>query len=182
MAAPAVCPTPVDLESLKQEIECLAQSEQEELLSWQRERLRQPLGPIDLDLTERQFQVLLLVGEALQSKEIAARLGASPRTIEFHKYCIMERLRLRTTLELCRFANQNDLCEQQQEREPDMRMTRKPKSAEELSQELNAVKELERISEVCASRTLKAHREELQATEKELESALRARRRHGKES
>jgi DNA-binding NarL/FixJ family response regulator len=55
-------------------------------------------------LTPRQREVLQLVAEGLQAKEIAARLNLSPKTVEFHKYRIMDELGLRTTAELSRYA------------------------------------------------------------------------------
>jgi DNA-binding CsgD family transcriptional regulator len=37
-------------------------------------------------------------------KEVAAALGLSPRTVETHKYQIMETLGLKTTSDLVRYA------------------------------------------------------------------------------
>ena len=37
-------------------------------------------------------------------KEIAAILSVSPRTVAFHKYRMMDELRLRTTAELIQYA------------------------------------------------------------------------------
>jgi DNA-binding NarL/FixJ family response regulator len=55
-------------------------------------------------LTSRQREVLQLLAEGLQVKEIAHRIHVSPRTVEFHKYRIMDELGLRTTAELGRYA------------------------------------------------------------------------------
>ena len=60
-------------------------------------------SPLD-KLTSRQREVLQLLAEGLQVKEIAVRLNVSPRTVEFHKYRIMDELGLRTTAELSRYA------------------------------------------------------------------------------
>jgi DNA-binding NarL/FixJ family response regulator len=60
-------------------------------------------SPLD-KLTSRQREVLQLLAEGLQAKEIAVRLHLSPRTVEFHKYRIMDELGLRTTAELSRYA------------------------------------------------------------------------------
>lgn len=57
-----------------------------------------------VSLTPRQIAVLQLIAEGLTAKEIAVRLGLSPRTAEFHRQCIMERLNLHSTAELTRFA------------------------------------------------------------------------------
>jgi DNA-binding NarL/FixJ family response regulator len=55
-------------------------------------------------LTPRQREVLQLVAEGHSAKEIAAILNVSPRTVEFHKYRIMEGVGLRTNAELIQFA------------------------------------------------------------------------------
>jgi len=55
-------------------------------------------------LTNRQREVLQLLAEGLQVKEIAATLNLSPRTVEFHKYRIMDTLGVRTVAELARYA------------------------------------------------------------------------------
>jgi len=60
-------------------------------------------SPVD-KLTPRQREVLQLLAEGLQVKEIAVKLNVSPRTVEFHKYRIMDELGLRTTAEIARYA------------------------------------------------------------------------------
>jgi RNA polymerase sigma factor (sigma-70 family) len=55
-------------------------------------------------LTPRQREVLQLVAEGLSAKEIASLLNISARTVEFHKYRIMEDLNLRTNAELIQYA------------------------------------------------------------------------------
>lgn len=55
-------------------------------------------------LTGRQRQVLRLIAEGCIAKEIAARLGISVRTAEFHRVSIMQKLNLHTTAQLTRFA------------------------------------------------------------------------------
>ena len=62
-----------------------------------------------LSLTPRQIAVLQLIADGLTAKEIAFRLGLSPRTAEFHRQCIMERLDLHSTAELTRFAIESGL-------------------------------------------------------------------------
>jgi DNA-binding NarL/FixJ family response regulator len=56
------------------------------------------------ELTSRQKEILQLIAEGKSPKEIAAILNVSPRTIEFHKYRIMETLGVRTAAELTRYA------------------------------------------------------------------------------
>jgi DNA-binding NarL/FixJ family response regulator len=63
-------------------------------------------------LTSRQREVLQLIAEGLIPKEIASRLEISVRTVEFHKYSIMEKLGLRTIAELTKYAVRHKLTEQ----------------------------------------------------------------------
>lgn len=62
-------------------------------------------------LTSRQRQVLALIAEGCIAKEIAARLGISVRTAEFHRVSIMQKLNLHTTAQLTRFALENGIIE-----------------------------------------------------------------------
>ncbi len=55
-------------------------------------------------LTARQTQVLQLLAEGHSAKRTAAIMNISPRTVEFHKYRIMEELKLNTNAELIQFA------------------------------------------------------------------------------
>jgi len=55
-------------------------------------------------LTARQTQVLQLLAEGHSAKRAAAVMNISPRTVEFHKYRIMEELDLNTSAELIQFA------------------------------------------------------------------------------
>ena len=55
-------------------------------------------------LTTRQREVLQLVAEGGSSKEVARALGVSVKTVEFHKARIMDKLNVRTTAELTRYA------------------------------------------------------------------------------
>lgn len=57
-----------------------------------------------VDLTPRQREVLQLVGEGKSTKEIAAILNVSVKTIEFHKARLMEQLNLHSTPALIKFA------------------------------------------------------------------------------
>ncbi len=56
------------------------------------------------DLTFRQREILQLVVEGRSAKEIAQTMDLSPRTVEFHKAQIMERLDLQSTAELIKYA------------------------------------------------------------------------------
>ena len=55
-------------------------------------------------LTPRQREILQLLAEGCSAKEIAARLSISPRTVEFHKYQMMEMHGLHSSAELVHFA------------------------------------------------------------------------------
>jgi DNA-binding NarL/FixJ family response regulator len=55
-------------------------------------------------LTSRQREVLQLLAEGRASKQIADVLCVSPRTVEFHKYKMMEKLGLHSTADLTRYA------------------------------------------------------------------------------
>jgi len=55
-------------------------------------------------LTARQREVVQLLAEGKSMKEAADVLNVATATIAFHKYRIMEQLRLRTSAELIRFA------------------------------------------------------------------------------
>lgn len=56
------------------------------------------------ELTARQREVLQLIAEGRSSKEIAEILHLSTRTVEFHKYRMINNLGLRTTAELIQYA------------------------------------------------------------------------------
>jgi len=60
-------------------------------------------------LTLRQKEVLQLLVEGRSMKEVAFMLNVSPRTVAFHKYAMMENLRLKTSAELIRCAVRDSL-------------------------------------------------------------------------
>lgn len=59
-----------------------------------------PLGT----LTPRQREILRLIAQGVQAKEIAHRLGVSRKTVDAHRAQIMERLDIADTAGLTRFA------------------------------------------------------------------------------
>ncbi|MBI5276914.1 MAG: response regulator transcription factor [Burkholderiales bacterium] len=65
-----------------------------DLQSWARERL-----------TEREAQVLVHVVAGEHNRDIAARLGISPRTVEVHKARILEKLGAKNVVELVRLVD-----------------------------------------------------------------------------
>src|SRR5262245_34845111 len=56
------------------------------------------------ELTSRQQEVLQLLAEGKSMKEVAAILNLTPRTVAFHKYRMMEQLKLKTTAALIQYA------------------------------------------------------------------------------
>jgi DNA-binding NarL/FixJ family response regulator len=56
-----------------------------------------------------QMVVLRLIGKGLRPAQIAAELGVSTRTVESHKYMLMQRFEVNTTLALLRVARLNGL-------------------------------------------------------------------------
>jgi DNA-binding NarL/FixJ family response regulator len=60
-------------------------------------------------LTPRQREILQLVATGKSAKEIAAVLNLSARTVEDHKYRLMEQLGVDNSAELIHFASRNGL-------------------------------------------------------------------------
>jgi DNA-binding NarL/FixJ family response regulator len=60
-------------------------------------------------LTPRQREVLRLLADGKRMKEIAAILGLSTRTVETHKYEMMQALGVGSTAELVKYAVKHDL-------------------------------------------------------------------------
>ena len=65
---------------------------------------RGPGLPALRELSARERQVLQLLAEGKSMKEVAALLDISPRTVEFHKYRVMELLRVKTNAALVQQA------------------------------------------------------------------------------
>ena len=70
-------------------------------------RARDPVA----SLTPRQRQILQLLAEGRSAKEIGEELGISSRTVEFHKYQLMEALDIHTSAELIHFAIKHGIVE-----------------------------------------------------------------------
>jgi DNA-binding NarL/FixJ family response regulator len=62
-------------------------------------------------LTRRQREVLQCLAKGLQTKEIAAMMALSSRTVEFHKYRLMETLGARSVADLTRYAVKHGIIE-----------------------------------------------------------------------
>jgi DNA-binding NarL/FixJ family response regulator len=61
------------------------------------------------ELTSRQREVLQLLAEGRSMKEVASVLSLTPRTVAFHKYRIMEQLKVKSTAELVQYAVKNHI-------------------------------------------------------------------------
>ncbi|MDX2362471.1 MAG: response regulator transcription factor [Crocinitomicaceae bacterium] len=63
---------------------------------------------IDLgELTKREYQVLRLIAKELSTEEMASTLNISKRTVEGHRQNIKDKLRVKSTVGLVRFAYEN---------------------------------------------------------------------------
>jgi DNA-binding NarL/FixJ family response regulator len=63
----------------------------------------------ELDLTEREDQVLRLIVDGKSNKEIALHLGISPKTVSVHRTNIMTKLNVQNTVDLIRFVTKHHL-------------------------------------------------------------------------
>ena len=81
-----------------------------EVLEVMKEGPEQAGDPV-ASLTPRQREVLQLLAEGRSAKEIASNLDISTRTVEFHKYQMMETLDIHTNAELIHFAIKHGLVE-----------------------------------------------------------------------
>lgn len=61
------------------------------------------------ELTEREIEVLKLIGEGFTNKEIADKLFISIRTVDAHKNHIMHKLALKSTVDMVKYAIKNKL-------------------------------------------------------------------------
>ena len=68
-------------------------------------RSHSPRVPLP-NLTDREFEVLQLIGEVKTNREMAAQLHLSQKTVETHRVNLMRKLKLKNANELLRFALQ----------------------------------------------------------------------------
>jgi len=73
------------------------------------DRIGEAPGRSEPQLTPRQRDVLRLILRGLSIKEIAANLGLSARTVETHKYEMMQSLGVHSTTQLVTFAMEHRL-------------------------------------------------------------------------
>ncbi|MCU0784198.1 MAG: response regulator transcription factor [Verrucomicrobia bacterium] len=58
------------------------------------------------NLTDREFEIFQLLGEAKSNREIAEQLHLSPKTVETHRMNLARKLKVKSAVELLRFALQ----------------------------------------------------------------------------
>lgn len=75
----------------------------QDLLQTYKEGKEGPEGLLS-GLSLRQREVLQLLAEGKSAKEVAAVLNITSRTVEFHKYSIMQQFNIKTSAELVHFA------------------------------------------------------------------------------
>jgi DNA-binding NarL/FixJ family response regulator len=68
-----------------------------------------PASAAKAELTARQREVLRMIALGSSAKDIANQLNISVRTAEFHRAAIMQRLGLRSTAQMTRYAIANNL-------------------------------------------------------------------------
>jgi DNA-binding NarL/FixJ family response regulator len=66
-------------------------------------------APAGGDLTPREREVLVLVGQGATNAEIAARLVVSENTVKFHMKNILQKLHARNRAEVVAFAHRSGL-------------------------------------------------------------------------
>ena len=71
------------------------------------DQVSQPWPPAIL--THREREIVQLISEGRTNKEAAYVLGVSTKTVEAHRWHAMEKLELRTTADLVRYAARNNL-------------------------------------------------------------------------
>ena len=64
---------------------------------------------IDINITDREHEILELIVEGYTSQEIAEKLYISPRTVDTHRSNLMQKLEIKNTAGLVRFALRNNL-------------------------------------------------------------------------
>jgi DNA-binding CsgD family transcriptional regulator len=71
----------------------------------------QTVDPPAAILSRQQRKILLLICDGLTAKEIASRVGISPKTVEFHKASIAQKIGFHHPVHLVRYAIRSGLVE-----------------------------------------------------------------------
>ena len=81
------------------------------LLSHLRKGNDHPQKKINVLLTKREVEVLRLIASEFTNQEIAQKLFISSRTVDTHRRNLLEKLKLKNTASLVRYAIQNGFAE-----------------------------------------------------------------------
>jgi DNA-binding NarL/FixJ family response regulator len=73
------------------------------------EKLKSPDKKLPNELTKREYEILGLVASGRSNKELAESLFISIKTVETHKTHILEKLGLKNTTELVKYAIKNNI-------------------------------------------------------------------------
>lgn len=73
------------------------------------EKLKGPVSKLPNDLTKREYEVLGHVASGKSNKEVGEALFISVKTVETHKTHILEKLGLKNTAELVKYAIKNNI-------------------------------------------------------------------------
>ena len=73
------------------------------------EKLKSPDKKLPNELTKREYEILGLVASGKTNKELAETLFISVKTVETHKTHILEKLGLKNTTELVKYAIKNNI-------------------------------------------------------------------------
>jgi DNA-binding NarL/FixJ family response regulator len=73
------------------------------------EKLKNPSKKLPHELTKREYEILGLVASGKTNREVAETLFISIKTVETHKTNILEKLGLRNTTELVKYAIKNKI-------------------------------------------------------------------------
>lgn len=63
----------------------------------------------ELQLTKREIEVIKLIAEGLTSQDIAERLFISPRTVDTHRRNLLQKLNVKNTAELIKYAIKHNI-------------------------------------------------------------------------
>lgn len=63
----------------------------------------------DLQLTKREIEVIKLIAEGLTSQDIADKLFISPRTVDTHRRNLLQKLNVKNTAELIKYAIKHNI-------------------------------------------------------------------------
>jgi FixJ family two-component response regulator len=67
------------------------------------------LNPVNSGITQREAQVLMLLGKGHQQNEVADKLGISLRTVKMYRTFLKNKLHLNTLMELARYFDKHQV-------------------------------------------------------------------------